>query len=119
MSATLKQLRTKQGILAADVKTTFHVNWLTYAHNIQAGQMGLEGLFKEAYGKPIEMTEGRNDTHYKHEVKREVFAEYSRISVDECIERGWFEDYMLGSMLRDLCNKGVIPEGCYVVSVSW
>jgi hypothetical protein len=116
---TLDHLRTPHGELAAKIATTYHIDWLTYAYVSANGRVGLEGIFKKAYGKPIEMLESPNDTSYSETVKKEPLGDYDRETIERCVAQGGFEDYHLGIFLNDLCNKDILPPGEYVVTVSW
>ncbi|QNK01751.1 hypothetical protein [Dyella telluris] len=105
--------------LAHDVKTTIDCSWLTYSFNREKGTLGMEGIFELAYGKKLEMLESPNDTDYAHDVKREELDQWDEETIAEAVESGGFECYNLGIFLNDLCNKGILPEGHYVVRMSW
>lgn len=112
----INELRTSVGILEADVKTTYHVNWLlTYDKT----KKSLEQIFALAYGKPMEMLESPNDTDYVQNVTKRQFDEYIQKTIDTNIKNGHFTCWELGTMLTDLANKNIIPQGNYVVNVSW
>ena len=117
-NSSLNELRTKCGILDAEIKTTIHCDWLSYVHVTQAGKLGLEGIFAKAYGKPIEM-EASNDTDYSFNIKKEDLSAYDLGELEEFISKGSFPDYQLRTFLVDLCNKEIIPQAHYVVRVSW
>lgn len=119
MSESLKEIRTPHGLLAAEVKTTIHCDWLTYSYVKEKGKVGLEGIFEAAYGKPMDMTECPNDTDFSMDIKKEVFNEWDQQTVDEAVARGHFAEYSLRTMMTDLCNKGILPEASYVVTMSW
>lgn len=111
----VSELRTSVGVLAAKVVTTYHVNWLSR----DAGQLGLEDVFKLAYGKPMEMLESPNDTDYAVTVTKEPLGEYDLSSIKECVDSGSFEYYYLRLLMQNLAIKNVIPVGEYVVTMSW
>jgi hypothetical protein len=112
----IKELRTSVGILEAEIKMTYHVNWfITYDKT----KKSLEQIFELAYGKPMEMLESPNDTDYSLNIKKEEICDYDQRILNENIARGHFTCWHLGTMLTDLVNKNIIPQGNYVVNVSW
>jgi hypothetical protein len=114
----ITEIRTKVGLMAADVKTTYHVNWSTGYSGQKTGLLGLEGVLAKAYGKSLEI-ESSNGTTYCFNLKKEELDEYDRESLDEILDNDSFEDSYLPLILTDLCNKDIIPAGQYVITVSW
>ena len=111
-------IKTPFGCISADIKTTYHINWLTYAYNLNEGQVGLEDVVKNTYGKNIEM-ESSNDTDYSYTIRKEKLTEYDIQNLEAIVKSGSFEDYNLRLIMTDLANKDIIPEGSYVVTMSW
>jgi hypothetical protein len=114
--STLDRLRTFYGDLAATIAVTYHVNWSGYRED---GLLNLEQVFEFAYGRPMEMLEGGNDTSYSWDVRKQEIDSYNREQMDIYIKRGGFPHYYLNWFLYDLCNRDVIPPGRYVVRDSW
>lgn len=115
----INHIRTAVGTLAAQVKTTYHVDWLTYAHTIKAGMVGLEGIVAQAYGHEMEMLESDNDTDYSVSVRKEKFDDYDQERLAKYIKSKHFPCDSLRLILTDLANKDIIPEGQYVITMSW
>ena len=96
-------------MLKVTTKTTHFVNYSE-----------VEGFIAESYGiKNFEITESPNDTDYTFNVTAEPLDEYTAPKVAEKISQGWAEHYYIGSILDDLCGKGLLPAGTYVMRVCW
>lgn len=115
----INHIRTTAGLLSASVKTTYHVDWLTYAHTRNAGMLGLEDIVANAYGHEMEMLESPNDTDYSITVKKENLSDYEKKDLADHLKAKCFPCYSLNLILTDLANKNVIPEGHYVITMSW
>lgn len=115
----MSSINTTHGQLTAQIQTTFHVYWLTYAHNTQAGEVGLEGIVESYYGKELEMLGCSNDTDMSFNIKKKKLDTYDESSLKNIVTRGHFEFGSLRLVLQDLVNHDVLPEGCYVVTMSW
>lgn len=107
--------------LAMNTKTTHHVDWLTYSWVRDKGMVGLDEICKEVYGKAIDMG-SPNDTDYSCSVKKDnpdIDNEADAEEIDLIVANGFFEDWQLNLVMSDLCRRGAIPEGNYVVTMSW
>lgn len=114
----IEEIKTPFGKLAAEVKTTYHIDWLTYSYHRDAGRVGLDDIFKAAYGKSLDIESG-NDMDYSYSITKEPLDEYELETIEECVAAGSFEDYNLPLFLQDLVNKNILPAGHYVIGVSW
>jgi hypothetical protein len=99
-------------------KETHHVDWVTYSHHREQGKFGLDELIAEVYGKSFDIG-SNNDADYAITIKSEPLEEYDIAIMNEIVKAGYIEDYQLHMVMTDLCNKGVIVAGNYVVTVSW
>lgn len=108
--------------LAVAEERIYRVSWLTYAHDIQAGKIGLGGLLAQAYGsqvREVEM-ESNNDTDYRVDVRSlKPFMGSSMAGVREKMRKGFMEEYELKTALAAAVEDGFLPAGIYVVSMSW
>jgi hypothetical protein len=104
--------------LSITTKETHHIDWLTYSHVQERGEVGLESIVADVYGKSFEFG-GSNDSDYAFAVKNEPLDEYDIATLNEIVKSGFIEDYQLNLIMTDLCNTGVIAAGNYVVTVSW
>tara|TARA_R110000851_G_scaffold281823_5_gene435328 strand:+ start:301 stop:627 length:327 start_codon:yes stop_codon:yes gene_type:complete len=104
--------------LSITTKETHHIDWLTYSHVSDRGEVGLDELIAEVYGKSFEIGSD-NDSDYAFAVKDEPIGEYDIATLNEIVKSGYIEDYQLDLIMTDLCRKGVIAAGNYVVTVSW
>lgn len=100
---------------------TYHVSFLTYAGGRESGSVGLDAFIAQCYGlaKDFEMTESPNDTDYGVTVEKKPLDKWDRVTADKAAQEGWVENYKLGVVLCDLCNKGFIEPGEYMVTMSW
>lgn len=104
--------------LNVKTKTTHHIDWLTYSWVRDKGLVGLDEICADVYGKRIELGSD-NDTDHSFDVEKEELADYDQETIDEIIQSGFVEDYNLGIVLTDLCNRDAIDPGSYVITVSW
>jgi hypothetical protein len=63
--------------------------------------------------------ESHNDTNHLYDIKKRPLDDHAQGKLREFLERKWCEDYNLRIILTDLCNKDLLPEGEYLVRVSW
>lgn len=64
--------------------------------------------------------EGSNDSVYRFRTKKEVLDSYDQKKLDKF--RSASGEYIWGVthvIFTDLCNRDLIPEGTYIISVSW
>tara|TARA_R110000851_G_scaffold1833_1_gene7189 strand:+ start:286 stop:612 length:327 start_codon:yes stop_codon:yes gene_type:complete len=104
--------------LSITTKETHHIDWLTYPHVQDHGEVGLDKLVAEVYGKSFDIG-SNNDADYVITIKNESLDAYDIAALDGIIKSGYIDDYQLHLIMTDLCNKGVIAAGNYVVTVSW
>ncbi len=62
--------------------------------------------------------ESRNDSSHSFSVSKHPMSDYElkRLNKFKSDQR---VDFISSTLLNDLCNKGIIPEGQYIVNVSW
>jgi hypothetical protein len=76
----------------------------------------LEDFINEHYKSDYEIVaanEWNNDTSYSINVEKEEFTEYEEEKLRD------FNFCTIRIILLDLCNKGLIEEGDYLIKVSW
>ena len=100
---------------------TYHVNFLTYAWMVEKNTVGLDKFIADCYGLDGDMEMGSgNDTDYSVNVESEKSKyEWDTKTLDKIKRSKWMEDHHLRLVLCDLCADGHIPEGKYVVTMSW
>jgi hypothetical protein len=104
--------------LSITTKETHHIDWSTYSYVRERGEVGLDELIAEVYGKSFAIG-SPNDTDYAIAVHGKILGEYAIAELHGIIKSGFIETYQLALVMNDLCGKGVIAEGSYVVTVSW
>jgi len=113
--------------LALQQFNTYNVDWLTYAHDREAGKIGLGEFIAKQLGRDgeIELLECGNDTQHMHNAALDKY-EMDPIWVKEradVIERlktkGHIEVWALRVVLTALVERGWLPPGHYVVKMSW
>lgn len=62
--------------------------------------------------------EAINDSCYSFHIKKEPICSYNLPKLEQFINGGKFS-YITRTLLQDLCNKEIIPEGEYIIKVSW
>jgi hypothetical protein len=81
----------------------------------------LEQLIQEVYGKEYEivpMEEWNNDEQHSYSLKKEKLQDWEKAKLDAFL-KGDCRNGSLRGILRDLCNKGELEEGDYLINVSW
>ena len=100
---------------------THHVDFLTYAHMRKENMVGLDEFIADCYGldNPMEMGSGNDTDHSVNVESKKPKGEWDTNRFDEIKRTSFMEDYDLRLVLCDLCADGHIPEGKYVVTMSW
>ena len=88
-----------------------------YTYHIDA--FGLEHITELVYGKKIKMLESPNDTTHEYSIEGEGLDDYDQETLNEAIESGGLEDWNYDLVLEDLCEKGYVQPGKYLVRMSW
>ena len=107
--------------LKVKTEQTHHVDFLTYAHVSKENMVGLDEFIADCYGldSPMEMGCG-NDTDHSVNVRPEkAKGEWDTDRLDKIKRSNFMEEYDLHLVLSDLCADGHLPEGTYVVTMSW
>lgn len=109
--------------LTLGVKTelTHHVDFLTYAWMREKEVVGLDEFIADCYGldKPMEMGCGNDTDHSVNVEPKKSEFDWDKDQLAEIKRTGFMEEYHLNLVLCDLCADGHIPEGIYVVTMSW
>lgn len=109
--------------LTLGVKTelTHHVDFLTYAWMRGKEVVGLDEFIADCYGldKPMEMGCGNDTDHSVNVEPKKSEFDWDKDQLAEIKRTGFMEEYHLNLVLCDLCADGHIPEGIYVVTMSW
>jgi len=77
----------------------------------------MEEFINDHYGHDFELTcdqESCNDTSVSVTIKSGDLSEYAQKRVDAYKETGRW-GFILKELMRDLCNKGLLEEGDYVI----
>lgn len=101
---------------------TYYVDWLTYAPGIAKSEsLGLGAYIAQCYDLDgeVDLLEAGNDTDYSYGIISEPIDEYNMKYVEELLKHKGVEHWKLSTVLTDLCNKGLLEPGEYVVKVSW
>ena len=67
----------------------------------------------------VEDNEWNNDSSYNETVSKGEIDSYYKKRFEDWKEGFYSGSYMLRHILKDLCNKGEIEEGNYLIKVSW
>ena len=82
----------------------------------------LETFIFEVYGAEYEILPGEecsNGSHKKYLVEKEVLDEYDLERLNNWRMGEDIPDFLLSTILTDLCNNDKIEAGEYIVNVSW
>ena len=63
--------------------------------------------------------EKTNDTSMEVCVEKGQVSDYDKRKVDEAFVVGKWPHYSTGTLMNMLCDMDIIPEGEYVISISW
>ena len=63
--------------------------------------------------------ESSNDTSHSITVEKEPLSKWDVTDMEKILKDGNCEYWKLHIVLQDLCNKGIIEPGQYLVRVSW
>lgn len=85
------------------------------------GLEGFEGTLESPNDSTHSFLVRKPENQYPHgpAESREVLLKYAKENVDKIIAAKCCEHYVLGDILDDMCAKGVIEEGEYLVNVCW
>lgn len=81
----------------------------------------LQRAIKAFYGKEYEIVsceEWPNDTQHRLSIKKTILHQYDLTKLEQWLE-GKPVNFILRSILIDLCNKNEIEPGTYLITVSW
>ena len=82
----------------------------------------IDNFVKQVYGYDFSIAaseELKNDSQKTFLVKKEELDEYEKETIEVFMKCGEDHGFMTGVLLNDLCNKGFIEPGEYLVNVSW
>jgi hypothetical protein len=113
-------MKTKFGEISCEKITSYHLNWYDVNRD---GKISLSEVARKYLGIPKLTLLSDNDTTYDFRVKKEVFDEEEmedhKESIENMVKTSTVENYELVTLMTDLCLNDVIPEGDYIVHVSW
>lgn len=89
-------------------KHTYHMNALDF-----------RSITKLVYGKAIEMLESPNDTTHEYNADEEALAQEDEEALKEAVDCGGLSDWQYDIILNDLCHKGYLKPGKYLLRMSW
>ena len=52
------------------------------------------------------------------QIKKEKIGEYDQRTIDE-VKSGKWPQFCTNTLLTECCNRGIIPEGDYLIDISW
>jgi hypothetical protein len=81
----------------------------------------IEEIIHATYGKHYEIPSGdelSNDSSLTFSCAKGVLDQYENETLNKFIATG-HGDWLLNILVADLCNKGKLAEGKYVMSISW
>lgn len=126
MNALLDQLEAKLATVTvkpALMGTTLPITTMI-CHEVDYGD--LERWAAEQFGiRSVEFTESDNDTSHSFNAssRHNPSHEWDQNEVDEVVRRvkesGWLEIWNVDTLLSYFADVGSIPEGNYIVNVSW
>ena len=76
------------------------------------------GCTKNHYNFGIDQEMGNGDEK-SFTIKKEELDEYEQEILDNFVDTKQSEGYISHILLQDLCNKGLIEEGNYLISLYW
>ena len=80
----------------------------------------LERYLEEVWNKkPVQILESPNDTTYRLDRITKGDKYYEEKEYQEIADKGYFVWYDLRTVLLGLCREEKIPEGNYLIIVSW
>ena len=88
---------------------------------IRVSYKDLDAFIVKHYGQPFEVTaseEARNDSCLSFTVAAGQNRDYDTEYLKEFREKGRY-GFLLGTILNDLCDRGLIEAGSYVVDICW
>ncbi len=107
--------------LKVKTEQTHHVDFLTYAWMREEDVVGFDEFIADCYGldKPMEISCGNDTNHSVNVEPEEPFYDFDKDQLADIKRTGFMEEYQLRLVLCDLCHSGHLPEGKYVVTMSW
>ena len=99
----------------------YSVDWLTYSWMREKNKLGLGAYISKCLGieGEFELYECSNDTDHKIEVTGDPISEYDMQEVEEAIAQKGIEVWRLNPLMEYLAQKGYLPLGTYVITMSW
>lgn len=73
------------------------------------------------YGMPYEFAsdeEVQNDSSHRYQAKKEPLDEFEERALEAFVDSG-YHSFLSDTIIKDLVNKGILPEGSILVEVSW
>lgn len=104
-----------------DYNKFFKRNFAEYmVYNVSSGNLDtlIQTYYKNKDYSFIEDQEMSNDSDKEFSIKKEKLNKYDEKEL-QIFENGECSCFITSLLLRDLCNNNIIPEGNYLVSVSW
>ena len=81
----------------------------------------LDDFISEQYGREFEIVADQglmNDVSKTVTVKKEQLNQWEQRDLEEWKLTGR-KNWMFSTLLTDLCNRDLIPEGEYLINISW
>ena len=81
-----------------------------------------DDFVQEVYGNSryeiVADEEANNDSCLEFTIKKEELHKYDADKLAK-FKNGEYVSYMTRTLMTDLCNQGLIPEGKYLIKISW
>ena len=88
---------------------------------IEVEYRDLQQFIKDVYKKNFSFVadnECQNDSQHTFIVKKEELDDYDKEKLKKFKKTGVY-DYITSILLTDMCNRGIIEEGMYLITVMW
>lgn len=74
---------------------------------------------KDSYELPcVEERGSGNGETWELNLKKEKMSEYDLKTIEEVMSGKW-PNFCTVDLLQLLCNNDIVPEGCYMIDISW
>jgi len=108
---------------------TYHVHWLTYAHDLKEGRIGLAQHLASCIGiannEELAMLDAGNDTDYLIHAEldaasqKPIWAAERQKTLDDAQAHKGIEYWRLHPLMTAAVERGWIPPGWYAIKLSW
>lgn len=115
-------MKSKKAIMKAEKKYVFNINRKRTFYVLDMGTF--EEIIRKEYKQPdfnlLDDYYGSIDngsSKFFYNIKKEKLAKFEKDDIEKFIKN--CQQNMTVGLLKDMCNKGKIPEGDYLIEVCW